>query len=238
MASSTEPPPRANVSGSPLKPSVDGGAAGHKHSVLVFEAWEIVRDGIGSLLESTGEFSVLPGGSTVTEALTRVAAGEPDLVIVGPLMGNFPPDGLLVEVVSRIAEASPASRVMMLIDSDDLELVRSGINAGAGGVVPMDDPTVDLIEGARRVAEGGVFVAPRLALALVRSGRSPGQDLTEREVLVLVQVALGRTNGEIAKLLHLSVRTVESQRASLMEKLGLETRADIVRYALDHSLIS
>ena len=208
-----------------------------KRSVFVFEACEILRDSIGALLESTGEFAVLQGSGTLSETLAKVRLVEPELVVVGPLMGNFPPDGQLVEVISRVVEASPRSRILMLIDKDSLDLIRSGINAGALGVVSIGDPTIDLLTGASTVVDGGVFVAPRLALELVRGRNQHGSDLSDRDTQVLIGVALGRTNNEIAELLHLSVRTVESQRASLTAKLGLETRADLVRYALDHSLI-
>jgi len=209
-----------------------------RKTVLVFEALPVLRDSIAALVVSSGRFRAFEGSGSVDEAVAKIGVAEPDLVVMGPLMGNYTVgDEAVVELVSHIVEASPTSKVLMLIEQDNLQLVKGGINAGASGVVSMSDPTSEFISGVESVVDGGFYIAPRLALLLVRSGREPAADLTDNESTVLKSVALGVTNLQIAESMEISVRSVESHRQHVMEKLKLDSRADLVRYALDHSLI-
>jgi DNA-binding NarL/FixJ family response regulator len=209
-----------------------------RKTVLVFEALPVLRDSIAALVVSSGRFRAFEGSGSIDEAMAKIGVAEPDLVVMGPLMGNYAVgDEAVVELVSHIVEASPKSKVLMLIEQDNLQLVRGGINAGASGVVSMSDPTSEFISGVESVVDGGFYIAPRLALLLVRSGREPTSDLTDNESIVLKSVALGVTNLQIAESMDISVRSVESHRQQVMEKLKLDNRADLVRYALDHSLI-
>ena len=123
---------------------------------------------------------------------------------------------------------------------DDPQFARQALRAGALGYVLKEAADAELVEAVRRAAAGQTYLNPRLGAALaaappLAAGR-PG-DLTEREIEVLRLIALGHTNADIAEQLYLSVRTVESHRAHIQQKLRCSSRAELVRYALDHGLL-
>jgi two-component system response regulator NreC len=129
-----------------------------------------------------------------------------------------------------VGQASPGTRVIVLVTTDDARFVRHALHAGAASCILDDLPGDDLIEAVRRAA------TQTLASAQSELGPPP-DDLTEREFDVLRLLALGHTNPEIAAQLHLSVRTVEAHRAHLQQKLRRPSRAELVRYALDRRLL-
>jgi two-component system response regulator NreC len=123
---------------------------------------------------------------------------------------------------------------------EDPEFARRALRAGAAGYVLKEAADDELVDAIRRVAAGATYLNPRLGAMLAAAPpeqTGPPDDLTEREVGVLRLIALGHTNAEIAQELFLSVRTVESHRAHIQQKLGRSTRAELVRYALDHGLV-
>jgi two-component system response regulator NreC len=138
-----------------------------------------------------------------------------------------------------VADASPDTSVVVLTMQDDPAFAREALQAGASGYVLKQAAGTELVQAIRAAASGGTWLNPalgaRMAATPLTSG--PPGDLTEREVDVLRLIALGHTNTEIAEQLYLSVRTVETHRAHIQRKLGLSTRAELVRYALDNDLI-
>jgi two-component system, NarL family, response regulator NreC len=123
---------------------------------------------------------------------------------------------------------------------EDPEFARRALRAGASGYVLKESADEELVEAVRRVAAGETYLAPRLGAALAAAApeaTGPPDDLTLRELEVLRLIALGHTNAEIGGQLFLSVRTVETHRARIQQKLGRSTRAELVRYALDHALL-
>ena len=141
-----------------------------------------------------------------------------------------PGDISSLDTIRAVGQASPATRVIVLMTKDDARFVRHALHAGAAACILDDLPGEDLIDAVRRAA------TQRIAPAQPEPGPPP-DDLTEREFDVLRLLALGHTNAEIAAQLHLSVRTVEAHRAHLQRKLGRPSRAELVRYALDRGLL-
>jgi two-component system response regulator NreC len=142
--------------------------------------------------------------------------------------------------IPSFVEASPDTRVVVLTMQNDPAFAREALRAGALGYVLKEAADSELVEAVRLAAEGRTYLNPELGGRIAAAPPEPAgppDDLTEREVDVLRLIALGHTNQEIAGQLYLSVRTVESHRAHIQQKLRLSTRAELVRYALDHDLI-
>jgi len=158
-----------------------------------------------------------------------------------------------LDALARIKDACPATKVLVLTMLDDAEYLREVLALGGSGFVLKQAAGDDLLTAIRTVQDGGVYLHPHHALALAEqeaddpvagsSGstgdRQPGlHSLSEREAEVFRLVALGHSNAEIAKSMFLSVKTIETYKARLMKKLGLKTRAELVRHALDAGLLS
>jgi two-component system response regulator NreC len=130
----------------------------------------------------------------------------------------------------------------MLSMQDDPRYVREAFSAGASGYVLKEAADAEVVDAVREVANGGRYVHPALGARLIAAeaeerAQAEQDPLSDREREVLRLLALGHTNQEIAKMLYLSVRTVETHRAHIMQKLRLSTRAELVRYAIDHGLL-
>jgi two-component system, NarL family, response regulator NreC len=153
---------------------------------------------------------------------------------------NMPGEPSSLDAIPRVTDVSPQTRIVVLTMQEDPEFAREALRAGASGYVLKEAAEAELIEAVRRAAAGQTYLNPRLGAALATAAAEsagPPDDLTEREVDVLRLVALGHTNAEIAGQLYLSVRTVESHRSHIQQKLRLTTRAELVRYALDRGLV-
>lgn len=128
--------------------------------------------------------------------------------------------------------------VVVVSQASDAGDARVALRSGAAGFVSKGDNVTSLSEAVRRAAAGEAYINGRLAIEIARLEASEEADgLTDREVEILRLIALGHTNAEIARMLFLSIRTVESHRAHILEKLRLESRAELVRYAIDRRLI-
>jgi two-component system response regulator NreC len=148
------------------------------------------------------------------------------------------PGGSTLEHIPAIRDECPGTQIVVLTMQDEPAYARQALRAGALGYVLKEAAEGELVEAVHRAAVGDTYLNPRLG-ARVASEPPPGppDGLTEREVDVLRMVALGYTNAEIAEQLFLSIRTVETHRAHIQQKLRLGTRAELVRYALDHKLV-
>jgi two-component system response regulator NreC len=142
-----------------------------------------------------------------------------------------------LEVIPEIGDASAATRVVVLTMQEDPAFARRALRAGALGYVLKEAADEELVHAVRLAGEGQTYLHPRLGAAMAAAPEGPPDDLTERELDVLRLIALGHTNSEIAESLHLSVRTVETHRAHIQQKLRLSTRAELVRYALERGLV-
>ena len=211
--------------------------------VLVVDDHTIVRDGICALLALTPDIEVVGEACNGVEALDKVRDLAPDVVIMDlgmPVMGGL-------EATRRIREEFPDTKVLALTQYDDREYVFPAIEAGALGFIIKTAASSDLASGIRSVCRGDSFLSPSVAKLLVeshQSGNGPGagddsyDQLTNREKEVLKLTAEGLTLREIADALIISPKTVEGHKTSLMTKLNLHSRTELIKYAVRKGVIS
>lgn len=199
----------------------------------------VVRSGLRRILAAEPDLEVVGEAGTISEAVALAAAERPDVFVMDLNL----PDGSGITATATVRKVSPATRVLVLTVHDDVAYLRRAFEAGADGYVLKEAADVELVHAVRQVASGHQYVHPTLGAALLapdaptaRLG-GPGGDLSEREVEVLRYIALGSTNSEIAERLYVSVRTVETHRAHVQQKLNIRTRAQLVRFARDAGLL-
>jgi two-component system response regulator NreC len=206
-------------------------------TIVLADDHAVVRSGLRMVLEREGTFEVVSEAGDAESALRTVLGHKPAILVLDL---NMPGQLTSFDAIPRVQEVSPDTRVVVLTMQEDPEFARRALRAGAAGYVLKEAADGELVDAIRRVADGATYLNPRLGAVLAAAPPEPSgppDDLTEREVEVLRLIALGHTNTEIAHELHLSVRTVESHRAHIQQKLGRSTRAELVRYALDHELV-
>jgi two-component system response regulator NreC len=201
--------------------------------VLVCDDHTLVRSGLRRLLQSEASFDVVGEAADAEQAVDGVAELQPDVLLLDVVM----PGRSGIEALADLRAASSETRVLVLSMQDDPSYVRQAFAAGAHGYLLKEAADADLVQAIHDVAAGHKYVHPSLgarlaALEAEARNRAETDPLSEREHEVLRLLALGHTNQEIATLLFISVRTAESHRARIMQKLRLSTRAELVRYAL------
>lgn len=201
--------------------------------IVLADDHPVVRSGLRMLLDEEADFSVVAEVSDVESAERSVHELRPSVLVLDL---NMPGERSL-PAIPRIIESSKETAIVVLTMQNEPALAREALRNGAGGYVLKHSAGAELVEAIRTAVGGGTYLSPALGaqMAVESSGSLGG--LTDRECEVLKLLALGHTNNEIAEHLYLSVRTVETHRAHLQVKLGLSTRAELVRYALDHDLI-
>ena len=197
--------------------------------VLLVDDHAIVRSGVARLLSDDEAFEVVGECGEAREAVRLARRLTPDVVVLDVKLG--PTSGL--DIIGELREIG--ARVVMLSMEDDIAAARRAFERGAQAYVLKDAAADDLATAIHTVLDDRMYVHQALAARFVMA--EPEDDLSERERDVLRLIALGYTNQEIAKQLFLSVRTIEAHRRHILNKLRLETRADLVRYALEHRLI-
>ncbi|MFP5327378.1 MAG: response regulator [Acidimicrobiia bacterium] len=198
----------------------------------------VVRSGLARIVADEPGLEVVGEAGTADEAVAVARAERPDVFVMD--LGLPGTSG--IEATRQVVEVSPRTAILVLTVHDDVAYLRKAFDAGARGYLVKDAADVELVLAIRQVASGEEYVHPRLGAALLApaaTGRvvGPGGELSERELEVLRLVALGNTNAEIAAELYVSVRTVETHRAHVQQKLGIKARADLVRYAREHGLL-
>ena len=207
-------------------------------SVVIVDDHAVVRSGLRLVLEAEEDITVEDEGGTADEAVRLARLHKPDIVLLDVTM----PGRSGLSAAEEIKEAAPQASILVLSMHDDPSYVREAFAAGASGYVLKEAADTDVVEAVRAVAAGERYVHPalgaRLAAAEAEAQAAAEADpLSDREREVLRLLALGHTNQEIAKMLFISVRTAETHRAHIMQKLRLTTRAELVRYALQHGLL-
>ena len=204
-------------------------------SILIADDHAVMRSGLRMLLENEDDFEVAAEAGDVAETIRKLKAYKPDVLLLDLHM----PGGPSLQAIPEMREASPGTRIVVLTMQDSAGFVREALRAGALGYVTKDAADTELVEAVRLAVDNQPYLHPKLGakLAIEPDNEGPPDDLSEREVEVLRLIALGHTNAEIAGQLYLSVRTVESHRAHIQQKLRLQTRAELVHYALKHKLV-
>jgi two-component system response regulator NreC len=208
--------------------------------VLIADDHAIVRAGLRALLKGEVGLELVGEASGGEEAIRLVESLHPDILILDMSMPDL--DG--IQVTRRIQTTAPEVRILILTIYEDEALLREAIRAGAAGYILKHAAEEELISAINMVQVGDIYVHPKLVRSLLaapqkHSPANPQTDelLTPRELDVLNCIVQGYTNRQIAEELTLSVRTVEGYRANMMEKLGLHSRAELVRYAREHGLL-
>jgi two-component system response regulator NreC len=202
--------------------------------VVIADDHAVVRRGLRQVLDAETGFEVVAEAANLDDARRYVRGHHPDVLVLDLHM----PGGSSLEHIPSIRGESPGTQIVVLTMQNEPAYARQALSAGALGYVLKEAAEEELVEAIRRAAVGDTYLNPRLG-ARVAAEPPPGppDGLSEREVDVLRLIALGYTNSEIGSQLHLSVRTVETHRAHIQQKLSLATRSDLVRYALEHKLV-
>jgi two-component system response regulator NreC len=209
---------------------------GSEITIVLADDHAVVRSGLRALLEREDDIEVVAECGDVGAAWRSVLGHKPTVLLLDLNM----PGGSSLEAIPRITEQSPATSVVILTMQDDPAFAREALQVGARGYVLKHAAAVELVQAIRAAAGGGTWLNPNLGarMAAAPVGSAAGLDeLSDREVEVLRLIALGHTNNEVAQQLVLSVRTVETHRGHIQQKLGRSTRAELVRYALDNDLM-
>lgn len=189
------------------------------------------------LLNAHDDFEVVAEASDAEAALRAVLGHKPDVLVLDL---NMPGAKTSIEILPLVPERHPDTRVVVLTMQEDPAFAREAMRAGAQAYVLKEAADTDLVEAIRQASQGKIYLTPSVGAKLAAAPpEEPGHpdSLTDREYDVLRLIALGHTNAEIAAELFLSVRTVETHRAHVQQKLGLSTRAELVRYAIDHRML-
>jgi two-component system response regulator NreC len=205
-----------------------------KVTVVLVDDHAVVRGALKALLEGQEDLEVVGEAGDIGSGRATIAEKQPNVLVLDVNL----PDGLAVDALPALREAAPETEVVLLTMERDLTLARRALAAGARGYLFKDSAHLELIEAVRAAAAGERHLAPAVAAGLDDSaGTEERPVLSPRETDVLKLMALGHTNREIGEQLDLSVRTVETHRAHIQQKLGLSSRPELTRYALANGLI-
>jgi DNA-binding NarL/FixJ family response regulator len=204
--------------------------------VLIADDHTIFRQGLAQMLKSIDGLDLTGQAADGQEALRLIAATRPDIAVLDVSMPGL--SGL--EVTKEALRRRLPTRVILLTMHGEAEAVSTALRAGAAGYVLKDNAFEDLVYAIKAVAAGGTFVSPSVASNLLKPVESqppPDVPLTRREREVLKLIASGLTNRQIAEKLFISVKTVETHRARILQSLDLHNTADLVRYAIENGLL-
>src|SRR6478735_9992297 len=205
-----------------------------KTTVVIADDHTVVRQGLRLLIDNEPGMHVIAEAGTVPDAERMARAHRPTVLVLDLNM----PGGSSLEAIPRLREHVA---VVVLTMQDDPAFARQAVQAGALGFVLKEAADEELLEAIRLAAAGDTYLNPRLGARMAAQPNEPSappDDLSEREVEVLRLIALGHTNSEIAAHLFLSTRTVETHRAHIQQKIRRSTRAELVRYAIEHHLVT
>jgi DNA-binding NarL/FixJ family response regulator len=206
--------------------------------VLVVDDHAVVRTGLRRVLDAEPDIETVGEAPNAERAVFEALELKPDVVLLDVVM----PGKSGIEGMPAVLQAVPATKVLVLSMQDDPRYVREAFDAGASGYVLKEAVDAEVVAAVRAVASGERYLHPALGARLIAADqeerkRADADPLSEREREVLRLLALGHTNQEIAKMLFISVRTAETHRAHIMQKLHLGSRAELVRYALAERLL-
>jgi DNA-binding NarL/FixJ family response regulator len=204
--------------------------------VLLADDHALVREGLRRLLEASADIRIAGEAANGDEALALVRANDYDVAVLDMSM----PGLAGIELVRRVKLEKPALRVLVLSMHGEQQYAARALKAGASGYLTKEAASEQLVAAIRKIAAGGVHITEAAAASLVAgvAGDGPPHSrLSDREFQVFRLLAAGRSPTEIADELHLSVKTVSTHKARVLEKLGVSGTAELVRYALEHKLL-
>ncbi|HEV7162579.1 MAG TPA: response regulator transcription factor [Solirubrobacteraceae bacterium] len=218
----------------PRDPDLEARAVPETIRVVLADDHMPMRRSLRLLLEGEPGLEVVAEADDHASATRQVHSHRPEVLVLDLGMR----DGSSIETIRSLSEHSPQTRIVILTMEDNPVFAQRTLTAGAVGFVAKDLADVELPEAIRAAARGEEYVSPRVAARLDVLHRAlTDNKLTQREVEVLRLIAFGHTSVEIARMLHLSPRTIETHRAHIHKKLGLASRSELVRYALRRGLI-
>lgn len=203
--------------------------------VLICDDHPLVLEGIRAVLETYDHIEVVGAVNSARAALSLAEVHKPDVVMMDINMPEL--SGL--DAVELFRERFPHARLLMLSMHDSREYISTAVMYGASGYILKDVSTSEIIAAIEAVAANGTYFSSGVADALLRKEAKPDADipLTTREQSVLLLLAGGKSNKDVAAHLDISVRTVETHRKNIKKKLGISTTAGLTRYAIDNGLI-
>ncbi|WP_454876386.1 response regulator [Pseudomonas farris] len=201
--------------------------------VALVDDHSLVRDGIKSLLAVMAQLEVVGEAENGVDAIEMVGRCQPDLLLVDISLKDI--NGL--ELTRMLRSQYPSLKVLVLSMYDNYEYVSESVRSGASGYVLKNAPSREIIAAIEAIVSGGTFYSAEIAQRLI-ADKSTDNELTPRESQVLYKMAQGLNNKEMARELDISVRTVETHRLSIRRKLNIDKPAALVKYAIDHGIIS
>jgi two-component system response regulator NreC len=206
-----------------------------RSEIVIADDHGVVRSALRALLEAERGLEVRAEAGEIGDAIALVTELRPAVLVLDLSMGS----GSGLEAIPRAIEASPETRVVVVTMHDDPATARAALEAGASAYVLKASAASELVNAVRDAVRGRRHIGAEMRAKLERQPpeEDPESELTKRETEVLGLIALGYTNNEVAEKLGLSVRTIESHRVHVQQKLGIQSRAELVRYALDHGMM-
>jgi DNA-binding NarL/FixJ family response regulator len=206
--------------------------------VLLADDHAIVRAGLKEILADTGDITVAGEATNGQEVMDCVRGGDYDVAVLDMSM----PGRSGIELIKQVKDAKPKLRILVLTMHSEEQYAVRALKAGASGFLTKEAAAEQLVAAIRRIAGGGAYVSPETVERLVldtgpQAAAAPHTLLSDREFQVLQMIAGGRTVGEIAKTLSLSVKTVSTHKTRILNKMGLANQAELIRYALEHKLL-
>jgi len=206
--------------------------------IVVADDHTIVREGLKQILGAQADFQVVAEASDGHEALKRVRELEFDVLLLDMSM----PGKSGVELIKQVKAEKPRLRILILTMHEEHQYAVRAIRAGASGYLTKEGASSQLVTAIRKVASGGAYisaeVAEQLALnAMPDATAAPHEKLSDREFQVFRMIAEGKSVSEIADRLNLSVKTVSTHKANVLQKMGLTTQGELIRYALENNLV-
>jgi DNA-binding NarL/FixJ family response regulator len=205
--------------------------------IVIADDHTIVREGLRQLLQAAGDFEVVGEARDAVETIQRVRDLEFDVLLLDVSM----PGRSGMDLIKQIRSERPRVRVLVLSMHQEHQYAVRAIRAGASGYLTKESASRDLATALRKVASGGAYITPEVAEhlaldAMPQTDAPPHTTLSDREFQVLRLLVSGRSVSEIGEALNLSVKTISTHKARLMQKLGVANSSELFRYAIDHRL--
>jgi len=202
--------------------------------ILIADAHSIVRDGLKRILASTPDLQVAGEAASGDEALAMVKTNDYDLAMLDMSMPGI--SG--IDLIKRVRLEKPKLKILVLSMHGESQYAARALKAGAHGYLNKDSASEALLGALRKIAAGGLHIGEAAAATLLGSGSKAAREtLSDREFEVMRFLVQGLGPTEIGERLHLSVKTVSTHKTRILEKLGLESTAELVRYAMEHRLV-